>query len=582
MKKLLTFLVMVSAVTSVLVFCKTPIHCAIPHLINYQGMLTNDLGDPLSGPHNLTFRIYDDTTGGELEWSETQNGVQVEQGLFNVILGQVTLLDLAFDEQYWLEVQVDSDTMPERLQFTSVGYAYRARVADTAAVAVSAPTGGGWVDDGSVVRLQTSTDKVGIGTTSPQAGLHLKGAGWPSSFMYLQSDSDQDAGIRFYEGGDVKWHIFNSSPDGGLRIYNSNASKTVFFAKQSSGNVGIGTVSPQDRVEVVDGNVNARLCHISHISFPSPYDAYSGVKGTYGEDVVGFLGYRHYFSIGGNTYYGVYGSATTSGRNYGVYGYASGGSTNWAGFFTGDVHASGKVGIGTITPGVKLHIDGGSDVKDNTQNSGYLIIGTSTGQQIAIDNNEIMAKASGTTVGDLYIQNSEQAKTIIGGKVGIGTTSPSEKLDVVGTVKCQVLKLTGGSDIAEPFDVKGTDVIKAGMVLTIDPENPGKLRISEKAYDRCVAGIISGAGSIEPGMLMGQSGSVADGEYPVALTGRVYCWADASNGSIQPGDLLTTSDTPGHAMRVTDYARSQGAVIGKVMSSLGEGQGLVLVLVTLQ
>jgi hypothetical protein len=120
------------------------------------------------------------------------------------------------------------------------------------------------------------------------------------------------------------------------------------------------------------------------------------------------------------------------------------------------------------------------------------------------------------------------------------------------------------------------------MVLTIDSEHPGKLKISEKAYDRKVAGIISGAGSIEPGMLMGQTGQETDGEYPVALTGRVYCWADASSGSIQPGDLLTTSETPGHAMRVTDYTKAQGAILGKAMSALDEGKGLVLVLVTLQ
>ena len=68
----------------------------------------------------------------------------------------------------------------------------------------------------------------------------------------------------------------------------------------------------------------------------------------------------------------------------------------------------------------------------------------------------------------------------------------------------------------------------------------------------------------------------------MALTGGVYCWADAYNGSIQPGDLLTTSDSPGHAMKVTDYAKAQGAIIGKAMTSLEEGRGLVLVLVTLQ
>ena len=62
----------------------------------------------------------------------------------------------------------------------------------------------------------------------------------------------------------------------------------------------------------------------------------------------------------------------------------------------------------------------------------------------------------------------------------------------------------------------------------------------------------------------------------------MYCWVDTSNGPIKPGDLLTTSDTPGHAMKVTDYAKAQGAIIGKAMSSLEKGRGLVLVLVTLQ
>ena len=55
-----------------------------------------------------------------------------------------------------------------------------------------------------------------------------------------------------------------------------------------------------------------------------------------------------------------------------------------------------------------------------------------------------------------------------------------------------------------------------------------------------------------------------NGEYPVALTGRVYCWADASNGPIRPGELLTTSNNPGHAMKVTDFGRAHGAIIGKV------------------
>ena len=103
--------------------------------------------------------------------------------------------------------------------------------------------------------------------------------------------------------------------------------------------------------------------------------------------------------------------------------------------------------------------------------------------------------------------------------------------------------------------------------------------VSQEPYDRKVAGVISGAGGVSPGMLMGQSGTVASGSQPVALSGRVYCLADASAHPIEPGDLLTTSSLPGHAMKVTDYAKAQGAIIGKAMTSLQEGKGLVLVLV---
>ena len=72
------------------------------------------------------------------------------------------------------------------------------------------------------------------------------------------------------------------------------------------------------------------------------------------------------------------------------------------------------------------------------------------------------------------------------------------------------------------------------------------------------------------------------GEMPVALAGRVYVLADASEGAIEPGDLLTTSALPGHAMKATDLTAAQGAILGKAMTSLEEGTGLVLVLVTLQ
>jgi len=163
-----------------------------------------------------------------------------------------------------------------------------------------------------------------------------------------------------------------------------------------------------------------------------------------------------------------------------------------------------------------------------------------------------------------------------------------------GYTKVAVLEIMGGADLSEGFDVasieksskEGTEEAsltpRPGMVVSIDPDRPGKLVIASRPYDPTVAGIISGAGGVEPGMRMAHSGTAADGEHPVALSGRVYCLCDASIGAIRPGDLLTTSSRPGHAMKVLDRSRAGGAVIGKAMTALEEGTGLVLVLVSLQ
>lgn len=152
-----------------------------------------------------------------------------------------------------------------------------------------------------------------------------------------------------------------------------------------------------------------------------------------------------------------------------------------------------------------------------------------------------------------------------------------------GRITTQVLQITGGSDFSEQFDIQASQAaLQPGMLVSIDPGNPGGLILSSHAYDHTAAGVISGAGGVKPGMVMGQHGTIASGKHPVALSGRVYCYADAGYGAIRPGDLITTSDTPGYGMRVSNHARAQGAIVGKAMTSLKSGRGLVLVLVSLQ
>lgn len=281
------------------------------------------------------------------------------------------------------------------------------------------------------------------------------------------------------------------------------------------------------------------------------------------------------------------------------------------------LNSSGNVGIGTTNPGATLDVikSGITNFRIGTSNETNLHItnfnaqlndvpGSALGMQIIGPlNSHIVMDLRGNENGDGFfvrVPSNPTASQVANrtafaihssGRVGIGTSTPRNTLDVNGTTITSVLTITGGFDLAEQFNVNEssdshdelpTRHIKSGIVVCIDKKNPGQLTISTKAYDRTVAGIISGAGGIQPGMLMGQNGSLADGSSPVALTGRVYCWADASLESIEPGDLLTTSNTVGHAMKVIDYNQAQGAILGKAMSSLEQGKGLVLVLVSLQ
>jgi len=160
---------------------------------------------------------------------------------------------------------------------------------------------------------------------------------------------------------------------------------------------------------------------------------------------------------------------------------------------------------------------------------------------------------------------------------GMNQTGSSIIYSVSGTghVSSTLMTTTGGSDLAEQFPVNGTP--EPGTLMVIDAANPGKLIPSSIAYDPKVAGVVSGAGGLQAGMTLAEQDGL-----PIALAGRVYVKAEANSAPIQPGDLLTSSALPGYAMKAADHNLAQGAVIGKAMTGLDSGTGLVLVLVCLQ
>lgn len=523
-------LVLLSMVTAVALL-SAPTIAEAPNLVNYQGILTDTGGTSLNGTFDLSFRIYADSSQAADDlWSERHTGVVVDDGLFNIILGSVSYLpdSLFAGGERWMGISVGGD--PEiypRMQITSVPWAMRATVADSAN---AAPVGsdGDWIVAADDMYSTVSGD-VGVGTTSPLTDLHVEETdiALPGNALYndVVVVEDSDAGLGLYsdtggsygsvlslgeiDGGVLnnKWSIYRTTGGSSLLRFSFGAdanyvANPAIMTMRSNGYVGIGTGFPDRLLELYDIVSNAYL-------------------------------------------------RLTSGS------------------YLGSILELKNATAGAAALG-KIHFLNNSDYSEAS---------------ITFYSNPSLMQAG------LYFYTNASCRMMINrdnGRVGIGTITPDEMLDVVGnvlvggTVTAEILRLTSGADVAEPFDVAGTDTIEAGMIVAIDPESPGKLKVCDNPYDRCVAGIVSGAGGLSPGMLMGQEGSEADGEYPVALTGRVYCWADASSGPITPGDLLTTSNTPGHAMKVTDYERAQGAVLGKAMSSLDEGRGLVLVLVTLQ
>ena len=245
-------------------------------------------------------------------------------------------------------------------------------------------------------------------------------------------------------------------------------------------------------------------------------------------------------------------------------------------FYTGfnprlSIANNGNIGINTTSPGGLLDINTGGGIIQFRNDSGFIpginITGGSNPGILRLRNAlEIWPSDDGVRAGNLDVRDTDNtAKITLRGN---------------GTATVKVLEITGGADVAEPFPLSHQNVPK-GTVVVIDEDHPGQLKPSDRPYDTRVAGILSGANGIQPGLTLHQNGKLADGQN-VALSGRVYVLADATKNPIKPGDLLTTSATPGHAMKVMDHAQAQGAILGKAMTNLRAGKGLVLVLVSLQ
>lgn len=166
------------------------------------------------------------------------------------------------------------------------------------------------------------------------------------------------------------------------------------------------------------------------------------------------------------------------------------------------------------------------------------------------------------------------------GRVGLGMVDPQARLHVNGSVIVEDDVILRNADCAEEFTLADGESAEPGTVMVLDDD--GRLRASSEPCDTRVAGVVSGAGDLRPGIVLGRDPGQSARRAAIALAGQVNCRVDAGGRGIRPGQLLTTSDRPGHATAVPDACNAVGAIVGKALRPLNRGTDLIPILVALQ
>jgi hypothetical protein len=408
-------------------------------------------------------------------------------------------------------------------------------------IQTTAATGGAgfWSSNGTHI-YNNNDGNVGIGTSNPLSNLHVYelGSGSPSPAARI--------GLQWFQPMDLNdWFSIEvggqgtgtgSSPRlvreaGTALLFQTeetmhSALRSTQMTLSADGKLGIGTTTPASLLEVESttgvSGIRSTTTGIPIAAFrTSTTGTYPAIHAECASTASGATGLRSYLT---STSPGS-GSAAIHGHNYG---------TNMNGYGVQGTHDGYGIGV----YGVSVN---GTGMYAKSTNGWALYAETLNGETAArfVGNVEILSRSTQ----EILIQFGE------------------------------------GLDYAEGFDVSDEREITPGTVLVIDREQTGQLAVSRVPYDRKVAGIVAGAQGLGSAVRIG----AGQHDFDVALAGRVYCNVDGSHGAIEPGDLLTTSPTPGYAMKVTDHARAQGAILGKAMQPLKQGErGQILVLVTLQ
>ena len=464
----------------------------------YQGRLT--VGDsPANGAFDFTFTLYDAASGGSTVGSPVTLGdIPVSQGQFTVLLDFST--GIFIGEARWLQIAVRPGASPGA--FTTLGPRQALTPTPYALYAASAPSSGG---GGDITGVSAGTGLTGGGASGDVS--------LAANTTYLQ---------RRVSGCAASNAIQVVNEDGSVSCISvGGGGLSLPYDGSTSGNPGFSVTGTTGSIAIRGLATNSGAA----INYGGYFEAY----GTSGRGVAGV--------VNGSNAYGVYGLSANGTSNSGVYGVSTASNGNgvigeantggsaygiWGkstegtgGYFRGKngIRASsdsgfpagifeGSVGIGTTSPesGHILHVNGLS--RFDVGGGGIRV--TTPGGWPGL----IMLAPNGHRR-DLHVLDDSIAISV-GSTSSAPTVGNGIRIYENGHTVTKVLEITGGSDFSENFDIRGFGKVPApvpGMVVSIDPREPGKLIVSNKAYDRKVAGIISGAGGVKPGMIMGQEGT---------------------------------------------------------------------------
>lgn len=357
----------------------------------------------------------------------------------------------------------------------------------------------------------------------------------------------------------------------------------------TTGNVGIGTANPSHKLEVVSGGNSFRV-------------------GTANSWLKVWTGGNSRLSLGdgnGNEAGFIAGGENGSGAN--VLQIAGCDDPGNCPTYT-TFHQSGNVGIGTDNPTARLKVVVGPDISGTPSGHAGIVVSADTGNGLFAISRDANGVVGESVNGDGVIAESGAGTSlrVQGGcaRPCVSGTDLIRGIDLnAGDLRFVVERATGNvkadgaftspADFAEMMAVAGVETdYQPGDVLVIGSD--GKVTRSTTPYASNLAGVYSTKPGFVGDVLIGEGGlealdsQQAKNRAPVALLGIVPVKVTAESGPILPGDLLTTSSTPGHAMKANPVTINgieiypTGAILGKALEPFEKGAGMIKVLVTLR